>query len=131
MLKNDFYTIISREFSEHNIVASIRFNAGHSIFDGHFPGQPVVPGVCMMQIIKEFLSETLGIGIIIRKAAQMKFLSMIVPDQSPEVDLLIQINMLNENMWNVDATIKKEPTVFFKMKAQVEIVSSAMDQQES
>ena len=128
MLKNDFYEVVSKEIAEGRINSTIRFNAGHSIFTGHFPGQPVVPGVCMMMIIKELLAEHYGGSVLIRKAPQVKFLKMIVPELSPEADVFIQFSILNEQTWLADATIKKEATVFFKMKAQVELISSTKDQ---
>ena len=131
MLKNDFYEVLSKEFVDGSINATIRFNAAHSIFKGHFPGQPVVPGVCMMMVVKELLMEQLGDDILIRKAAQVKFLNMIVPEQSPQADVLIRFSMLNGQSWQADATIKKEAVVFFKMKAQIELISSTKDQQGS
>ncbi|MEJ0079486.1 MAG: hypothetical protein WDM78_00620 [Puia sp.] len=29
--------------------------ADQAIFSGHFPGQPVLPGVCMMEMVAEVL----------------------------------------------------------------------------
>ena len=51
MLMNDFYTISDLQTEEFSISCKATFNKDHDIFNGHFPGQPVVPGVCMMQMI--------------------------------------------------------------------------------
>jgi 3-hydroxymyristoyl/3-hydroxydecanoyl-(acyl carrier protein) dehydratase len=56
MLLNSFYTLeAAPETTPTRVQATIRLNPDHAIFAGHFPGQPVVPGVCMLQIIKELL----------------------------------------------------------------------------
>ena len=54
MLLENFYKIIhikEREDGKQEI--EIELNPGHVLYQGHFPGQPVVPGVCTLQIIKE------------------------------------------------------------------------------
>lgn len=53
MLLENFYKIIhikEREDGKQEI--EIELNPGHVLYQGHFPGQPVVPGVCTLQIIK-------------------------------------------------------------------------------
>lgn len=55
MLINDFYTTTNVQQNDADYSCLIVFNAGHSIFSGHFPGHPVVPGVCMMEIVKELM----------------------------------------------------------------------------
>ena len=52
MLKNDFFTFTALQLEGDMVTTNIELNAAHSIFKGHFPGQPIVPGVCMMQMVK-------------------------------------------------------------------------------
>ena len=57
----DFYTLQSSEKEENGrFIAKITLNKDHDIFNGHFPGNPVTPGVCMMQIVKELTEEFTG-----------------------------------------------------------------------
>ena len=56
----DFYTLQSYDKNEKSFVANIILNKDHEIFKGHFPGNPVTPGVCMMQIVKELTEEFTG-----------------------------------------------------------------------
>ena len=54
MLLENFYKIIHRKEREDGKQAiEIELNPGHVLYQGHFPGQPVVPGVCTLQMIKE------------------------------------------------------------------------------
>jgi 3-hydroxyacyl-[acyl-carrier-protein] dehydratase len=57
MLQGDFFIISKIETTEAEIKAELIINARHKIFEGHFPGQPVVPGVCMMQMVKEIIEK--------------------------------------------------------------------------
>jgi 3-hydroxyacyl-[acyl-carrier-protein] dehydratase len=60
--------------------AILRINWGHPIFEGHFPGRPVVPGACLLQIVKELVSMAIGSEVRLTRADQIKFISMIGPD---------------------------------------------------
>lgn len=54
MLLENFYKIIHRKEREDGKQAiEIELNPGHVLYQGHFPGQPVVPGVCTLQMIKK------------------------------------------------------------------------------
>ena len=53
MLLNNFFTINDKVSSATEIWAELFINADHKIFEGHFPNQPVVPSVYIIQIIKE------------------------------------------------------------------------------
>ncbi|HTN47062.1 MAG TPA: hypothetical protein VL098_11995 [Flavipsychrobacter sp.] len=83
MLLNDFYTLDNAHADGNSFSATIRFNAAHAIFSGHFPGQPVVPGVCMIQIVKELLEECMERKILLTQAPQVKFLQLITPETAP------------------------------------------------
>jgi 3-hydroxyacyl-[acyl-carrier-protein] dehydratase len=62
MLLDNFYTILSSESSDSTTwTIQIELNPDHTVYQGHFPEHPVVPGVCLLQLIKEWAqSETLG-----------------------------------------------------------------------
>ena len=57
MLKDKLYHIKQMDYLESELRAEIALNENHSIFSGHFPDIPVLPGVTMMQMIKELLEE--------------------------------------------------------------------------
>ncbi|MBK7691597.1 MAG: hypothetical protein IPJ31_10925 [Bacteroidetes bacterium] len=49
-----FFHINHLSNEENKIIADITINANHAILKGHFPGHPVVPSVCMMEMIKSY-----------------------------------------------------------------------------
>jgi len=116
ILLNDFYTIINRDASDSTVRAKISINPTHKIFEGHFPGLPIVPGVCMMQIIREIMEVTTERSLMIVGADNMKFLSVINPDQNPEVDVSITYSE-DSGTFNVNASLFAGTVTFFKLKA--------------
>src|SRR5690606_40023315 len=79
----DFYHVEHiRSLSNNVYVAEVRLNPTHPIFDGHFPDNPVAPGVCMMQIVKE-LTETVEQKILfLVRASNVKFTALINPEKN-------------------------------------------------
>lgn len=121
MLRDKLYTIVSLTTSGGKIVAELQLDKSNGIFKGHFPGQPVLPGACMLQILKEVLEAALDKKIRLKKADQMKFLSII----DPSANALLQLNagysvtgedvVLNATMSNGNGACFKFKGVFLNL----------------
>src|ERR1044072_3611905 len=108
MLAGNFYTILETQQTAQSFAAVLALNAAHPIFEGHFPGQPVVPGVCMMQTIQELLEKGLQRKLLLQKAANMKFLAMINPVVQPQVNTELQYTLQDDGTVRASAIIKSE-----------------------
>lgn len=116
MLLNNFYFVREQEDGEGSVKARIEFDVNHSIFAGHFPSVPVVPGVCMMQIIREMVQKIIGSPVRLTKVPVMKFLSLINPKESPSVRLDISFLETPEKHLQVTASLFNEGIIYFKFK---------------
>ena len=115
MLQGNFYTVLNNQSNEGSVNALLQLNPDHHIFDGHFPQIPVVPGVCMMQMVKELVEDHTGQRLRLSKADHLKFLSII----NPRENKLLQVDMAISNSLQgiqVTAAFSHEDTVFFKFK---------------
>jgi 3-hydroxyacyl-[acyl-carrier-protein] dehydratase len=123
LLLNNLYTIQSITESENQIEATIRLLADHAIFAGHFPGQPVLPGVCMMEMV----AETMGIqqknSFRITGAPLIKFLRMIDPRMNPLIRLEIKYQQTSVSV-TTEGRIFSGPDVF--MKFQISLVPESV-----
>ena len=90
MLLNNLYRIQSLSESDNQIQATIELVADHAIFSGHFPGQPVLPGVCMMEMVAEVMGVYLKSSFRISGGPLIKFLRMIDPRINPLIHLEIK-----------------------------------------
>ena len=114
---NEFFRIISIEGNHPSFSAVIEFNPGHEIFKGHFPGNPVVPGVCMVQIIKILLKDISKKELTMRQASQLKFLAIINPNENKTVQVQLGITKEEGEEIAVTGSIHKNDLVFLKYKA--------------
>lgn len=117
MLLNDFFSIQNqRKLNETTSEFDIRINPKHSIFDGHFPNQPVVPGVCMIQMVTEIVNQELTRKLHLFESTVVKFLNILDPNVNPEVTLKILWKAITENEVTIDAHLFFEQKTFFKFK---------------
>ena len=116
MLVNDFFTIDKLEKEGGEIRADLVINADHKIFEGHFPGHPVVPGVCMMQMVKEIIEKVIGERTDLVRAGEMKFLAIINPKENNMIRATLKYNIEQNGNVAVSATFFIESVIHFKFK---------------
>ena len=61
--------------------AHVRFPANAPYFAGHFPGQPVVPGVVLVDAAVQIAGQVIGRPLRLRRLAHAKFVQAVGPDQ--------------------------------------------------
>ena len=121
MLLDGLYRIIDLKVVEHTALAKIIINKDHDIFKGHFPDNPVMPGVCMMQIIKEITEKIVDKKLFMQSASNIKFLALINPYNTPELELDIDVTETDEgykvkNISKFEDTIALKATTYFTVK---------------
>src|ERR1044071_10333224 len=121
VLKDDFYKIKEKTVTDNKISAVIELNPAHEIYKGHFPQQPIVPGVCQMHILKEMLEEATNKKLRPGNGDNIKFTGMIIPGQTS----LVNVELTYENkegMIAADAKLFSGETVFTKYKGKFKIL---------
>ena len=128
LLHNDFYAIAASSQDEGTYNFTVHLNPVHHIFDGHFPGNPVTPGVVQMEMVKELLSIALDKKMNLESMGTCKFLAILNPNETPDVEVAIKTSLSEEGTTKVTASITSTtlsypaaapnpPTSFFKMNA--------------
>ncbi|MFL9835150.1 3-hydroxyacyl-ACP dehydratase [Chryseobacterium terrae] len=113
----DFYTLNSFVKDENGVFsAKISLNKDHDIFKGHFPGNPVTPGVCMMQIIKDLTEKFTEKSLFLKSASNVKFMAIINPFETPDLDLQLNISE-NEEEIKVKNITSFGETIALKLSA--------------
>ncbi len=91
LLQDSFYTVIKSESTPEGLVAELKINADHSIFEGHFPNNPVTPGVVQLEIVKELVSDFIGRKVNLSTLSNSKFLAILNPVETPNVNVNLSI----------------------------------------
>lgn len=117
---HNFYTINSiEEKTENSYDVLIELNKNHTIFEGHFPGNPVTPGVCMIQIIKELVEEITQKKWQLKKLSNVKFMAIINPEEHPNLHISLDIHKV-DNQLKVKSIAAYEEVVALKLSAEFE-----------
>ncbi|MEI7596283.1 MAG: 3-hydroxyacyl-ACP dehydratase [Bacteroidota bacterium] len=119
MLLGDFYTYKIIDKKEGEFSASIQLNKNHSIYKGHFPKIPILPGVCQVQILKETLCDVLGLTLKIDNARDIKFLTMLNPSETEDFQINVVYDNNEENIFKVTSVFFKEEVKYFKFKGEL------------
>lgn len=118
MLLKDFYKILSLEKTDaQKYLAVILINEKHAVFKGHFPGNPIMPGVCMMQIIKELTEQITQFPLMLQTLSNVKFMALINPDETPELRLELDIALLDADLVKVKNVTFFNETVALKLSS--------------
>ena len=126
MLLNDFYKIASvtskNDLGLSVIDAALDLNKDHKIFEGHFPAIPIVPGVCMMQMVKELMELNVEKKLQVDSAPNLKFLSVINPQEHSHVKAEVKFKPSTDGNFDVEGKLYFESITFFKMKATAKVI---------
>ncbi|WP_188505299.1 3-hydroxyacyl-ACP dehydratase [Parapedobacter pyrenivorans] len=112
-LFHDFYSIAAFTADGPKVSASISINKTHPVFKGHFPNNPVTPGVCMMQIIKELAEKWAECSLVLKKARNVKFMAIINPDNHPNIQVELDVEE-EDGLLSVRSTTSFEDTMALK-----------------
>ncbi len=83
-LSDDFFYVIKREERCDKQCFTIRLNGGHEIFKAHFPGEPITPGVCQLQMVVECAEQLLNTVLYVKEVKNIKYLSLMRPKENIE-----------------------------------------------
>ena len=87
------------------------------VFEGHFPQQPILPGVVMVEVLKRAVRMAIGQEVQLVEAGNFKFLKMIDPTVLSTAELNFSISD-NDGIWKVKAHISNGTDIYFKANAQ-------------
>ncbi|MCO4814134.1 MAG: 3-hydroxyacyl-ACP dehydratase [Flavobacteriales bacterium] len=117
LFQNNFYTVKSEDLSESTANFNIELNGDHKIFEGHFPDNPITPGVVQMEIVKELMSKVTNSSLNLVTMGNCKFLAILNPRETKEVLVAINYSLTEENRYKVSAQIRTKDVIYLKISA--------------
>lgn len=112
-LIDDFFHIVSENQTESEYRCVIRLNPSHNLYTVHFPGNPVTPGVILVQIAQEILQMHLNKKLELYKARNMKFKLPVIP--TGEHSLIFTKTVEEEETLTTNVNIEDAENIFVVM----------------
>lgn len=119
-LINDFYHIVATDDSEGKYVCKVKMNAAHNIYSVHFPGNPVTPGVCLVQMVAEMLEQKYSRRFVLSTAVNIKFKRLVSPNDEPS--FVFSKIVTEDGLLKTIVSIEDEQGQFVKMSLQYKTV---------
>lgn len=120
---DNLYLIDKSEISHDSDISSsagflVTVDKSHRIFAGHFPGTPVLPGVCTLQIIKDCLFSLTGESLVFSDISQCKFTGMVDPRIDEKLSVNISKQKISDSLLLINATVSVTDTgrIILKLK---------------
>ena len=119
MLIKDYYTIENVLKQDDGIVRfDISLNADCPVYEGHFPGEPVSPGVCNIQMVKECTEQVAGKSLFLNNLQQCRLTTLVTPLAHPQVEVKILLEEKGE-VYKLKATLGKGEESYLELKAEL------------
>lgn len=112
-LINDFFDILETDSVDGTLRCKIRLNADHKIYGAHFPGNPVTPGVCLVQMASEILDQHYSKRFMLNTLINIKFKKAVSPADEPT--FVFTKGSFAEQQYKCLVSVEDENAQFVKM----------------
>lgn len=116
MLEGSFFTILSQNIAAESADFNLHIHPEHPIFSGHFPGDAVTPGVCIIQMACDLFEKVQGSSFIISELKNAKFIHIIRPKEVSEVRFHLEWNQGENRQYALKCMVSDSTTTFAKIQ---------------
>ncbi len=95
-LVKNFYTISRQSKDSDGYVFDIELDEKCPVYQGHFPTEPIAPGVCNIQMIKECAEYAIQQKLQLKVLQRCRFLKLITPQNNRNITVKMTINTSDE-----------------------------------
>lgn len=122
--QNNLYTIVSDTLipEGRKKVYRIRLIPESIIFKAHFPGEPIMPGACIVQMVQELATDWIGPEMEIAKVSNLKFLNVISPDAILELNAALEVKKEEASQIHLKADLSESGVDYTKMSLILNII---------
>lgn len=101
--------------TEDGFAVTLTTEPDNVIYKAHFPGNPITPGVCLIQTAGEILQQRLGKRLFLKSSKNIKFLNTLIPAKDREVTFSYTKIEEGEAEYKTQVVVSDPNTVYTKM----------------
>lgn len=114
-LTDNFFIIESINDTEDGFEAVLRTNPTHFIYKSHFPGNPITPGVCVVQTAGELLEHKFNRKMYLKGIKNVKFLMVIIPEEGKKIRYSFSNITAEEGCVKTQVVVSDDAIVYAKI----------------
>lgn len=124
----DFYTIQGIDVADKRTIVHVLLNPDCQVYEGHFPGEPVAPGVCNINMIRECAEKALeasadqSVRLMLSYIQQCRLTTLVTPLSHKQMEVVIDWLSLPtpENpIYKIAASIGHGEDIYLTLKAEL------------
>jgi 3-hydroxyacyl-[acyl-carrier-protein] dehydratase len=112
----DYYSFNRQRAEGETIVFDVTLNPDCPVYQGHFPDNPVAPGVCNIQMIKECTERIAGCPLLLEYLGQCRLTTLMTPEQHPQLNVGIRVLENNDTHIHIQASVGLGEVAFVTLK---------------
>ena len=118
-LEGKYYQMCSAHWEADSATFSLRLLPQCEVYRGHFPGRPVCPGACNIEVLRACFTHWMGRKQYIGAIKQCRMLAVLTPDI--DADIEVQIKLLGETAggYQISATLSAAGTTYLEFKGEM------------
>ena len=123
MKRTNFFSIKNQECVEGIYHFQLQLLPDCPVYQGHFPGTPIAPGVCNIEMIKACAEEVLDQELFMGNLSLCRMTALLTPQENPEVELTLQITPADDaaditasSAWKIQAQLFTQEQSFIELK---------------
>lgn len=126
LLKDRFFSVLHEErITANDAVYLCELKSDCDVYAGHFPGKPVSPGVCNIEMIRECAEMLLDRDLKINTIKQCRLTAVASPSVCPKVDVKVSVAAIEGTQsYNIVASIADAERSYMELKATFESVDN-------
>lgn len=121
LLKDKFYKVVNTNTDDNNGTFTLSILPDCDVYEGHFPGDPVCPGVCNIETIKECAMMLLNKELRIKTIKLCRLTALASPAICPEVKVSINATNNGDGTYLIIASIADDKQQYMSFKGTLSI----------
>ncbi len=117
LLKDKFFSVENTVVSNEGATYYVRLLSDCDCYRGHFPGKPVSPGVCNIEMIRECAELFTGKDLFIEDIKQCRLTAVSSPAICPSLDIAINLIPASDGTsYEISASITDKDRTYMSLK---------------
>ena len=115
---NEYFKIDSRTMDGDETLFNITLLPEYCAYEGHFPGNPVSPGVCNIQMIKECAEQLAEKRFLLGYISRCKLSAVVTPQTTPKLCIRMSLSEA-DGLYDIKAVVSDADTTYIDFKGEL------------